>query len=273
MNNSLSKKEDKMRNFVALFTVISLLQISVASYSGISQHRLPNENFQHALDRSKESLSHHKKLMLRSKDTPVGKKVPVKEIDYSKVPVIINYQELVHMYQLIRDTRFLYLNENPDFARRISWLYPDDGCFARAALSGMKLTNEQLIRPVKIFAFGNLVVQTPYASAGSVSWWYHVALVLNYMGAYYVLDPALNNQTPLLAEDWFQMMGNADNLKGTVCNAYAYDPFDDCFKATDKSDVKAQKDQLIYLKKEWNRMNYLGFDPKVVLGTNPPWMP
>ena len=270
----MTNREGKMmRKLIGFLMCIPLAIFSGTSYSAISQKRLPNETFQQALNRVKDSAAQIKNNLLHVKDTPLGKKVPVEEIDFSIAPVIVSYQELVHMFHLIRDTRFLHVEESPDFPRRISWLYPDDGCFARAALSGMKLHDEELIRPAKIFAFGQLVVQTPYSSSGSVSWWYHVAPVVNYMGDNYVLDPALNSQTPLLVEDWFNIMGINAHLKGVVCNVYAYDPFDDCFKATAKSDKHARSDQLKYLLKEWNRMSYLGLDPVVLLGENPPWIP
>jgi hypothetical protein len=270
---SLVYREGSMMRKVFAFLMVFLLVLcSFTLHSTISQKRFPNETFQQALNRVKEHSPLNKNTLPLVKDTPLGKKVLVKDIDFSMVPALLTYQELEHMFHVIRDSRFLYVNETPDFSRRISWLYPDDGCFARAALSGVKLNDEALVRPIKIFAFGTLEVQTPYASSGSVSWWYHVASVVSYMGAYYVLDPALNAQAPLLVEDWFNLMSTNTNLKGVVCNAYAYDPFDDCFKATAKSEQHAQKDQLKYLVKEWHRMNYLGLDPVKLLGENPPWI-
>lgn len=269
----VQRKGNMMRKLVALLMIFSWVVFSGSSYSAITQQRLPNETFQHAKNRVKDDLSQYNSNVLLIKDTPLRKKVPVNEINFSRVPELDSYQELIYMFHLIRDSRYLYLKDNPQFARRISWLYPDDGCFARAALSSMKLNETQIIRPVKIFAFGELVVQTPYAPSGAVSWWYHVAVVIRYMGVIYVLDPAINNQVPILVEDWFNTMGSVANLKGVVCNSYAYDPFDDCFRATDKSDQRARNDQLIYLHKEWNRMGRLGFDPVIILGDNPPWIP
>jgi hypothetical protein len=71
--------------------------------------------------------------------------------------------------------------------------------------------------------------------------------------------------------DWFNKMGDIEKLQGVVCNEYTYDPFDYCFKATHQSDARARKDQSEYLKREWSRVQTLGFEPTKILGDNPPW--
>ncbi len=261
-----------MKKLVFNLIFILLVSLCSTSYSAISQKRFPNETFQNALNRMKEYNVKNKNQVLYSRTTPERTKVPIKQIDFSSVPEVSTHEELLRMFYLIRDSRFLYLDDNPEFSRRISWLYPDDGCFARAALAGMKLNENQLIRPAKIFTFGNLSVQTSYSPEGAVYWWYHVAEIVRFMDAYYVLDPALNSHEPLLVEDWFHLMGKETDLEGVVCNVYTYGPFDDCLKATKESDSSAQSDQLTYLQYEWNRMNELGFDPVLVLGDNPPWL-
>nr|WP_241480429.1 protein-glutamine glutaminase family protein [Legionella norrlandica] len=114
-------------------------------------------------------------------------------------------------------------------------------------------------------------MQTPYSINGSVRWWYHVSTVVNYMNSIYVLDPAVNAEGPILIEEWYNTIGITDEMEAVVCNPYTYDPFDRCYDATDKSD-KALKDQLRYLEKEWDRMEFLGFDPIILLGNNPPWI-
>ncbi|CEG57089.1 protein-glutamine glutaminase family protein [Legionella fallonii] len=261
-----------MKKLVFNLILIGLFAFCSTSYSVISQKRFPNETFQQALNRIKEHNEKNKKRTFYLKDTPERTKVPISQIDFSSAPEVSTHEELLRMFYLIRDSRFLYLEDNPDFSRRISWLFPDDGCFARAALAGMKLNENQLIRPAKIFTFGNLAVQTPYSSEGAVYWWYHVAEIVRYMDSYYVLDPALDSHEPLLVDDWFHMMGKDPDLEGVVCNVYTYGPFDDCLKATTDSDKSAQSDQLVYLQYEWERMGELGFDPVLVLGENPPWL-
>lgn len=255
-----------------LLAVFLLVPLHVFSSSSVQQHRLPNESFRDAVKRAESTLPKHMIHAADSRQTPLRHKVPLHKIDVSLAPVMSSYEEMIMLFNLIRDSRFLYTKDNSAFPRRISWLYPDDGCFARAAMSGMKLQDEHLVRPAKVFVFGDLTVQTPYSITGVVSWWYHVSIVVNYGGAIYVLDPAMNSAGPLLLEDWFNKMGFAENIEGVICNPYTYDPFDDCFTAHKDSDRFALSHQNEYLLKEWERIGILGFNPVDLLDSNPPWI-
>jgi len=254
-----------MNKLLSLLLLIPCFFFANSVHSNVFQYRSSNETYQDALNRIKKTIPNN----IFARENPLNQKVPITEIDFSPAPKITTYEELMHMFYVIRDSRFLY--EKSDFARRISWLYPDDGCFSRAAMTGIKLEKERLVRPAKIFAFGDLMIQTPYSSAGAVYWWYHVAAVVNYMGTMYVLDPALKADGPMLAEEWYNKMGEEKNLKGIVCNEYTYDPLDYCINATVKSDAYAQRDQPEFLELEWKRMRKLGYDPEKILGDNPPW--
>lgn len=261
-----------MRKFFSLLLLFPLFAFSEPSDITISPKRYPNETFGQALNRIKESVPSDKHKFLFVRDTPIGKKVPVKQIDFTMVPAVATYEELMNLFKTIRDTRFLHMENDPDFERRISWLYPDDGCFARAALSVAKLDEEHMTRPVKIFAFGDLVLQTPYSSDGVVYWWYHVSTAVSYMGAVYILDPALNADRPTLADDWYAQMSTDNESYGVVCNAYTYGPFDNCYQVTVNNDDRALKDESRYLDLEWDRISSLGFDPIALLGNTPPWI-
>ncbi len=243
------------------------LLISWNLYSAVLQGRGQDDSYLQIISQLKTSNPKH----YLSRNTPLSKRVPIDKVDYSKVPVVNSYAELMAMFRLIRDTRFLQSKQDLAFERRISWLYPDDGCFARAALAGMKLTDLNYIRPFKIFVFGDLSLQTPYAASGAVSWWYHVSLVVSYMGAIFVLDPALDTEKPVLVDDWYSKMGDSSEMKVAVCNPYSYDPIDNCYIATEASDKEAISDQRMYLEKEWKRIKQLGFEPATLLGATPPW--
>lgn len=249
-----------------LFTPI--LALSTSSSFALSQKRLLNESFAQSVQRLTKNIP--KQFIVR--ENPLNKKVPIHEMDFALVPAVSSHDELMHLFALIRDKRFLYNPSMPDFSRRITWLYPDDGCFLRAALAGILLEEEHLIRPAKIFIFGDLELSTQYSRKGHVSWWYHVAAVVNYMGSIYVLDPALNNEQPMLLEAWYQRMSLDGNLSGVVCNAYTYDPLDHCYKASAQSDAFIQRDEAAFLDKEWRRIEVLGFDPLAILGDRPPWV-
>ena len=60
----------------------------------------------------------------------------------------------------LREARFVFGRDQPEFARRSSWLYPDDGCFARAALAADNLARWSFAPVAKIFVFGDLDVRT-----------------------------------------------------------------------------------------------------------------
>lgn len=261
-----------MKRFFALILLVPVVCFANPILPSSSQARHPNESFQDAVNRHREVLNKRHLPSLLAADSPIGKKVPFSNLDYSSVVKVQTHEELIHLFNVIRDTRFLLTNNHPGFERRISWLYPDDGCFARAALAGMRLNEEELVRPSKVFAFGNLDVTTPYSPSGHVSWWYHVAPIVTFNGDTYVLDPALDPLAPMRVEDWFSKMGNTSSLKGAVCNPYSYAPFDSCEQATINSDGSALGDELYYLDREWERVSSLGFDPYFLLGKNPPWV-
>ncbi|CZG22482.1 TPA: hypothetical protein JBE46_05345 [Legionella pneumophila subsp. pneumophila] len=261
-----------MKKIAIILSLFPFLICCGLASATASQKRLPGESYQDAVKRIINNKPQNELKMLIARGTPYSKKVSLQKIDYSTVPKVSSYEELANMFNLIRDTRFLYSPDKPDFQRRISWLYPDDGCFARAALSRIKLDSEHFVIPAKIFVFGDLEMQTPYSSEGTVSWWYHVSAVVNYMGTIYVLDPAAKPEGPMLIDDWYNKIGIMDKMEAVVCNPYTYDPFDRCYDATNKTDNKALNDQLKYLDKEWVRIESLGFDPSVLLGDNPPWI-
>lgn len=180
---------------------------------------------------------------------------------------------MTERFKRLRDTRFLEEQDNPGFLRRSSWLYPDDGCFARAALAVRNLFQWSNPAPSKIFVFGDLVVNTKNSSSGQVSWWYHVAPLVEVGGEKYVLDPAIEPGQPLKLGEWLARMSpNPGSLEVAVCKSGSYTPYDPCGKETDGVESGAENDQMTYLRAEWNRLEQLGRNPEQELGDNPPWL-
>lgn len=119
-------------------------------------------------------------------------------------------------FEEIRDERFLFLKSEPDFPRRISWLYPKDGCFVRAALFNRNAFRMFVPVPNKVFAFGNLRVKTVNAARGVVGWWYHVAPIVQVGEEKYVLDPSIDHDKPLPIKEWLSKMGNPSRIKVAI---------------------------------------------------------
>jgi hypothetical protein len=127
--------------------------------------------------------------------------------DLSRVPVWQDKQTLDNLFYRLRDERFI--NPQSSFPRRSTWLYPDDGCYARAGLMAERLTGWHEFTGnalAKIFAFGNLKVLTANNSRGAVYWWYHVAVIAAVNAEYYILDPAVEPRAPLPLKKWLQLI-------------------------------------------------------------------
>ncbi len=175
-------------------------------------------------------------------------------------------------FKKIRDQRVLR-GAGSLFDRRPTWLYPDDGCFARAEIAAQELIDLGYPVPNKIFAFGDLEVTTHNNSSGYVTWWYHVVPGYKYKGQIIVFDPAIEPQKPLLLSEWVRRMSgrNTSDVEVAVCDNHAIDPDSLCFAGEAHTKASALELQKPYLELEWNRLEELGRNPFSELGENPPW--
>lgn len=196
--------------------------------------------------------------------------VKLKDLDVTAAPKETNLDKL---FEFVRDNRELRESQHPKFDRRAPWMYPYDGCWIRAALVGQWAEREKYSRPMKLFIFGNLQVQTTNAVGGSVGWWYHVvAAVRDTAGDLYVLDPAIDPSKPLPVKDWvLTMVSDVNDASVSLCSAYAYEPYDDCSLASSANEANASSDVSYYLQSEWSNIESLGRDPEKELGDEPPW--
>lgn len=172
----------------------------------------------------------------------------------------------------LRDERFLKWHRRADFPRRLTWLYPQDGCFARADAGIKFLGDAGLPKPKKIFAFGDLAAATPYARSGKVSWWYHVAPVVDVDGVRYVLDPSVEAKRPLTVKEWIVAIAEPDDVadvKVSVCEAGAVYPKSVCNDTEQGNDGVIEEAE--YEDYEWDNLKALKLDPEALLGENPPW--
>lgn len=247
-----------MRTLLLLF----LLFFASGAFAGVPAFRAPQVHYK------KPGIFHSS----HGFTGPEELQKPLDQLDLSHVPEIKSSDQLNKDFAYVRDTRFLQ-SDNPQFPRRLTWLYPDDGCYARAELMAQFLIEEHEPAPMKLFAFGDLEVQTANSDTGSVTWWYHVTVAFQHAGQLYVLDPAIEPSRPLTAREWGQRMGmDQTEIQFTLCPAQTVDPDSDCVKPTPFSRDEALDQQNSFLDLEWERLLDLNRDPKKELGDEPPWL-
>ncbi|MFN7727757.1 MAG: protein-glutamine glutaminase family protein [Bdellovibrio sp.] len=189
-----------------------------------------------------------------------------KEANWKGVPALAP-ELLQGRFQDLRDEKMLKDAQNRD--RRLTWLFPDDGCYARAELAARHLQAQGALAPAKIFAFGSLAVNSPNHPDGVVTWWYHVAPIVRVGTEYYVFDPAIEAKRPLKAQEWLDLM-HAPNAAISICSTNSYDPNSAC-DTKQSSEQTARVEGRRFLAREWERLQYLGRSPEAELGHSPPW--
>lgn len=231
-----------------------------------SQIRGEEESFEQAMERETG-------LRAPDRGSAVQLAVPLSQLDLSELPQWESDEQVWEGFERSRDERYLETSDRPGFKRRASWLYPDDGCFARAALTGQKLASWGYTRPKKLFIFGKLSVSTPNAPSGRVTWWYHVVPAVAIDGAPFVLDAAIDPKRPLPLEDWIaSMTRDPATVKLTICSPTTYVPNSSCHFASPNGDGAAKNHQATYLRAEWQRLKNLRRNPELELGDSPPWL-
>ncbi len=193
------------------------------------------------------------------------------KLDRSRAPEVKDLAALEKDLFFVRDMRFLSDDGHGSGMRRSTWLYPDDGCYARADLARMHLSELQSQEVSKLFVFGNLNVKTDNSTSGSVSWWYHVAPAVRIDNDLYIIDPALSPKKSLKIEDWLSLQTtDLKSVTVSLCSSKSYGPYDPCLSSSDNKSL-ANSDQIDFLEPEWQRQIDLGREPSQVLGDNPPW--
>lgn len=94
---------------------------------------------------------------------------------------------------------------NMSVSNCIPFLYPDDGCWARAhEMCRIMVANG--VTPLKVWLYGTLHVNTNHSPACGVNWGWHVAPILlvdtGTSSDQYVIDPSLFDGGPALLADW-----------------------------------------------------------------------
>lgn len=106
----------------------------------------------------------------------------------------------------------------------IPFLYPDNGCWARAH-EMCRLMQAAGAKPGKVWIYGSLVVQTVNNPTCSVSWWYHVAPTLCVRRGFFktermVIDPSMF-PGPVTVAQWAGAQTDPNpTLVHTSCKPY-----------------------------------------------------
>lgn len=242
---------------ISLFFVFLAAQVSY-SQTGLSPVRPPLEDYKFVAQKTQfyrfESSSG---LSVFKSRRP---KAEISPLDWLKVPEVAP-QELQDFFLQVRNERNL-VDENLR-SRRLPWMFPDSGCFARAEFMTSRMETQMGRAPYKIFAFGNLAAKTKFHRTGWVHWWYHVAPVVRVGMTVYVIDPSLDNEKPLLVEAWLGLMHAVPEI--SLCRPHSYDPNSDCEHAFGDQLERSRNDLGGFLKLEWSRVLELGLNPETQL--------
>lgn len=271
--NTLSSKLS-LKLFSALLAVNFLTPMigTTAAHAGLSAVRpngVPAELFLRAARKASLSRGH-----LTESGPVLWEKGDFDNAEWSRVPEI-KADDLQPSFEIVRDEKFFVDSDSRQ--RRATWLYPDDGCFVRAAVAANIIEKTVGIKAAKIFAFDNLSVKTVNSPSGEVGWWYHVAAItktvdpLTKKETFHVYDPAIQPKKPMEVREWLRAM-NSPNAEIAICASESYDPDSDCASGISSSLGRAKNEAQWFLPSEWYRLEELGRDPKRELGDSPPWL-
>tara|TARA_B110001454_G_C12723230_1_gene435966 strand:+ start:868 stop:1668 length:801 start_codon:yes stop_codon:yes gene_type:complete len=250
----------------SIFTSAGVYTSSAPLHSASRGYREPAAS---ALQRYRQRLALYGVRAIQE-DTPLGQAKPIDMLSYERVPAYQSVTVAAQAFAKLRDTKFIK-DSNHNMVRRSSWLYPDDGCFARAALAVQNLKTWKMPAPAKLFIFGNLTVKTNNSPNGSVSWWYHVVPIVMVGQQPVVFDPAINSAGPMYLKDWIATMTtNLKTVSFSICKPSSYAPSSPCAADSNSSDP-ALDHQMMYLTAEWDRVTEMKRDPTKELGDYPPW--
>lgn len=203
----------------------------------------------------------------------------VANLNFADVPTWSD-ADILAQFPLTRDKRYMTVSSNPSFQRRISWMYPDDGCFARAEQFNVQVAQAGKTKAYKLFAMGDLRVYTDNSPDGVVYWgWHVVPVVKNSAGEPIVFDAALSPCKPLPWKTWLLMMASSlshyDDLAAGhgvgLGDPNAYYPISLAQGEPSHAQESLTHQTQTYLPAEWDRQLALGRNPNVVLGSTPPW--
>ena len=259
------------QNLLAIVCIFFCTHAFARDQHQVSSVRLKGESWIKALKR----VHANSPIGKQSFQTPLSTAVTLEKLDPN---LALAFQDSASRFQrnfeYLRDDRFLSDPNKDDFNRRLSWMYPDDGCFIRAEWMAKKFEMNFHSKSIsKIFAFGDLSVKTMNSVDGQVSWWYHVVVGFRIDRRIFVYDPSIEARAPMELIDWVKTMSSDPNqVKIAICERGAYQPNSECSNTELLSDDEANSNIQDFLSAERDRLSDLDRDIDAELGINPPWL-
>lgn len=198
----------------------------------------------------------------------------LENVNFNQVADVGSVERLNQIFNYIRDTKFITnLVQQPLTDRRLSWMYPDDGCYVRAELAAHFTNAQRMPETYKLFSFGDLAVKTTNHPSGIIRWWYHVVPVYRVGAQAYAMDPSIDPRGPMTVQEWKKAQ-EADRPvdKFAVCKPRTVGPEGDCQNPYGQSIDMSLGEQKRFLNQEWERLLEMGRNPEAELGNNPPWL-
>lgn len=259
-------------NFKNIFVCLLLILASITTLAALPAHREAGEGFDKARSRymqGKQNVMHKggERSAWNIADS-------FEKMDFSHVTDVESMEKLNEIFNFIRSTKLMTNLSGPLPNRRLSWFYPDDGCYVRAELASYFVSQQNKPETFKFFGFGNLAVKTHNHPSGIIRWWYHVVPIYRVGNQAYAIDPAIDVRGPMTVEEWKKSMETESPVeKFAVCKPHTIGPEDDCVSPPEENQyldtlLREQKDFLSY---EWSRVKNLGRNPEAELGDSPPW--
>jgi hypothetical protein len=252
-------KSTSIIKLISLLIINFFVFLSAATEINFSAQRDPKIDYRHYLKTNNSKFESNPQI--------------ASEISAEGVPYFATMAEMQEAFEYVRDRKTFRWQQMQKTTRRTTFLYPQDGCFLRAALMNRAMQTRYVLPLPKIYVFGNLAAHSEFDKNKTIYWYFHVALATKVGSDLFVIDPSLNYYHPLLLSEWLALMG-VDELSAEVrlCDPNSYSPFDRCVGSDGTMENQFRDNHLqYYLGVEWNNLVKLGFNPYELLGEAPPW--
>lgn len=253
---------------LVVFLLCTHLQAAVSVVTSQSAVRQPDQDYRLFTKNLPVLNENQKAFQLYIEDADNRIENPAEAV----IPNYYSTDTLQNDFEIVRDDRHVRWQKSPEFLRRGSFLYPQDGCWMRAAYMNRVLVKKGRLPLPKLFVFGNLQFSSPYVPRGQGAWYYHVAPVARIGEKLFVLDPSVDSNRPIEIDTWLNRMGvNRDNSELRICSPQTYDVYESCKLPMGLEKQKFERDLQEFLNREWQNLDELGLPVKELLGNSPPW--